>query len=174
VTHDRMVDIELPEPTGTFECPICRIDHPHAHTDAQEKAYREEQLRGQFQHGSESKDGWNRIELKQPKERGWYLCRGIEIPADQFGKPKDIWDHHPRWSQLSWFNWVRSGGMRGWSENEIPEVLFFDPIYGGWQLRNLLGNAVVSGAESRHRVTAYPKYWRELPGFTNSGGSEHD
>ena len=151
----------MAEPIGTFACPICGVDVPHSHTEDEQKAYHEEQLR--------PKDGWIRAQLQKPKERGWYLCRGVEIDRDQFGKAKDIWDHHPRWSQLSWFKWVRDGGARGWMEYEIPEVLFFDPIYGGWQLRNLLGNAVPSGAESRHRVMADPKYWRELPGFTPSG-----
>lgn len=154
----------MSEPKGTSACPICGLEIPHPHTEAEQSAYREEQLRGAV-------DGWIRTELRRPKERGWYLCRGVEVPADQFGKPKDFWDNHPRWSQLSWFKWVRTGGARGWSESEIPEVLFFDPMWGGWQLLNLLGNAVPSGAESRHRVEAKPKYWRELPGFTASGGT---
>jgi|ERR1700733_3383086 len=137
MTHDRMAGIELSEPKGTFACPICGIDVPHPHTESEQKAYREEQLRGGI-----GVDGWIRNELRRPKERGWYLCRGIDVPADQFGKPKDFWDHHPRWSQLSWFKWVRTGGASGWSESEIQEVLFFDPMWGGWRLRNLLGNAV--------------------------------
>ncbi len=145
-------------PTGTFACPICGTEVPHPHTEAEQKAYREEQLHPR-------QDGWNRTELKKPNKRGWYLCVGVEVPADQYGKPKDFWDNNEQWSQLSWFAWVRLGGARGWSENEIQEVLFYDPMYGGWQLRNFLGNAVISGAESRHQVRANPKYWRELPYF---------
>jgi hypothetical protein len=156
--------LSMSELVGTFACPICGVDVPHPHSDAQQKAYHEEQLRGGI-----ACDGWIRAELRQPKERGWYLCLGVEVPPDQFGKPKDFYDRNDRHSQLHWFNWVRQAGNVGWSDQEIQEVLFYEPIYGGWRLRNCLGNAVRSGAESRHRVAAYPKYWRELPGFTNSG-----
>lgn len=180
MTVDRMVGIELSELAGTFACPICGVDKPHPHTEEQQKAYHEEQLRGSFHANG---DGWIRTELRQPKERGWYLCRGVEVPPDQFGKPKDFWDRNDRWSQLHWFNWVRHAGNSGWSEEEIQEVMFYEPIYGGWRLRNFLGNAVPSGAESRHRVTAYPKYWRQLPDFalkirteqsTPQRGLDHD
>jgi len=159
----------MTEAQGTFACPICGVESPHSHSEATQAAYREEQISGRF-YGEG--DGWIRTELHRPKERGWYLCLGVEIDADQFGKPKDIWERHDRWSQLSWFKWVRQGGARGHLESDIPEVLYYDPFYGGWQLRNLLGNAVYSGAENRHRVQAEPKYWRELPPFIKRGTSE--
>jgi hypothetical protein len=154
------------EVSGTFACPICGVDMPHSHSETEQKAYHEEQLRGQL-HGNEG-DGWIRTELRRPKARGWYLCRGVEVHADQFGKPEDIWHHHPWWSQLSWFKWVREAGRHGYSDSEIAEVLHFDPYHGGFTLRNYLGDAVVSGAESRYPVIARPKYWRELPGFAKA------
>lgn len=155
--------LTVDEPTGTFACPICGTDKPHCHTEGEQKAYHEEQLRGQPLHA----DGWIRSDLQMPKERGWYLCRGVEIEADQYGKPADFWDHHPRWSQISWFLWVRAAANQGYSDSQIPEVLYFDPMWSPYSftLRNFLGNAVPSGAESRHRVVAHAKYWRQVPAF---------
>jgi hypothetical protein len=143
------------EMRGTYDCPICGIDYPHHHPDEKVLAYREDQIH--------RNDGWTSTAHHQPKERGWYLCLGVEIDPDQYGKKKDFWDHHPLWHQLSWFLWVRSGANAGHNNDEIPEVLYYDQTYSRWSLRNLLGNATRSGAESRKTVFAKPKYWRELP-----------
>lgn len=142
--------------TGTFSCPICGVGVPHSHTETEQKAYHEEQLRGQM-HGNTG-DGWIRSDLRRPKERGWYLCRGVEITHPEH-------PYNERDSQLSWFIWVRDAARHGLMDSEICEVLHFDPIYGGFTLRNRLGNAVHSGAESRWPVICHPKYWRELPEF---------
>jgi hypothetical protein len=157
--------METEELRGSFACPICGRDTPHHHSDEQVVAYQENELhRG---------DGWISVTLRQPTKRGWYLCSDIVVDPNQYGKKKDFWDHHPLWSQLSWFLWVRDGGRSGNMDNEIQEVLFYDPLDGGWRLRNLLGNAAVSGAESRRTVHATPKYWRELPANRQStGGSD--
>lgn len=145
------------EPQGTFDCPICGVGTPHPHSEEQQAAYREEQLAGRFP----AKDGWHRTILIVPKQHGWYLCREIEIPRDQYGPlGNDIFNLNPRAAQLSWFLWVREGGER--YDKNIPEVLHFEPTRG-WRLRNLLGDAVRSGAESRREVAATPKYWREFP-----------
>ena len=146
---------EAEEPQGTFACPICGIDTPHWHSDEQTSAYREDQIYRD--------DGWTSAAHQQPKNRGWYLCLHVAIPREQFGEKKDFWDIHTMWSQLSWFLWVRDGGCQSRLSSEIPEVLWFDPLYKRWQLRNLLGNATPSGAETRKSVLALPKYWRELP-----------
>jgi len=148
------------ELVGTFTCPICGHDQPHAHSDIQQKAYHEEQLRA----GWPAVDGWNRTDVQTPTGAGWYLCRGIEVPQEQYGKAKDFWHPNEMESQLSWFKWVRTGGCNSHTSDEIGEVLYFDPNFG-FMLRNLLGNAVRSGDESRRRVIACPKYWRELPPF---------
>ena len=86
---------------GTFACPICGLDKPHHHPDEQVAAYREDQVR---------RDGWTSVAHRQPKESGWYLCLGIEVDPDQYGKKKDFWTPNERWSQLSWFRWVRNAG----------------------------------------------------------------
>lgn len=141
---------------GTFACPICGLDRPHHHPEAQVVAYREDQIRA---------DGWISTAHRQPEGRGWYLCKDIEIDPEQYGPIRDQdddWSYqNPRWSQLSWFLWVRDGGEVG---DHPPDVLFYDRSCRNWRLRNLLGNAVRSGAESRFAVFAQPKYWRELPG----------
>lgn len=137
---------------GTYTCPICGLDKPHHHPDEQVLAYREDQIR---------RDGWTSAAHRQPKESGWYLCFGVEVNPDQYGKKKDFWTANERWSQLSWFIWVREAGSHGVAECEIPEVLYFDRN-SGWKLRTFLGNAIVSGAESRFPVYAKPKYWRDL------------
>ena len=155
--------MEEQELHGSSVCPICGVDRPHWHSDEQTAAYREDQV-----HGG---DGWTSVALRQPKEWGFYLCLDVRIDPDQYGKPKDFWQGHERWSQLSWFLWVRDGGKMGRTERDIPEVLFYDNIQGNWQLRNLLGNAAVSGAESRHPVIANPRYWRPLPVARKSTGS---
>jgi len=152
----------IEELRGTFACPICGYDKPHAHSDAEQKAYHEEQLRSQWP----STDGWKRTIIKKPPIPGWYLCRGIEIPGDQYGEKKDFWDRHPMFSQLAWFIWCREGGQHGDAGNDIPEVLYFESLPNArFVLRNLLGDAVPDGHENRRRVIAYPKYWRELPAF---------
>lgn len=143
------------EAQGTMACPICGVDRPHWHSDEQTAAYREDQIH--------QGDGWVSAAHRQPAVPGWYLCADIKIDRKQFGEKKDFWAPNDRWSQLSWFLWVREAGTHGAWENEIPEVLFYDPRAGGWFLRNFLGNAVPSGAESRHAVSAEPKYWRDLP-----------
>jgi hypothetical protein len=145
---------------GTFACPICGYDKPHAHSEEEQKAYHEEQLRGQFP----STDGWNRTAIKKPTMPGWYLCRGIEIPPDQYGVKKDFWTPNQRYSQLSWFLWCRKAGQNGCFGDEVPEVLYFSRE-SVFSLRNFLGDAVPSGHENRRRVVAYPKYWREIPSF---------
>ncbi len=125
-------------------------------------AYHEEQLREQFP----STDGWNRTELKKPPMEGWYLCRGVEIPPDQYGVKKDFWDRNQMYSQLSWFVWCREAGQNGSAREDVAEVLYFKPLPNAmFFLRNCLGDAVPSGHENRKRVIAYPKYWRELPSF---------
>ena len=136
---------------GTFSCPICGYDKPHAHSDEQTAAYHEDQIHRD--------DGWINAAHQDPERSGWYLCSGVQIDPEQFGKPEDFWDRNDRRSQLSWLIWVRNGASYG----DIPEVLFFERTSGGWQLRNLLGDAVVSGADCRYAVHAKPKYWRELP-----------
>ena len=157
-------ETDMSEPTGTFACPICGVDVPHPHTEEEQAAYREEQVSGRWYNS----DGWNRTLLRRPKERGWYLCRGVEVPRDQYGPSSgDIWNPNERWSQLSWFLWVREAARGGLMDEEICEVLHFDPMHNGFTLRNFLGNAVVSGAESRRPVVAYPKYWRRLPEFSD-------
>lgn len=147
----------MTEAEGTFACPICGYDKPHHHSDKQVAAYREDQARN---------DGWTSAQHRNPKKSGWYLCLGVEIDLHQYSEPKGFWGHHPRWSQLSWLKWVREAGARQGadSEHEVQEVLYFDALgQRGWYLRNWLGNAVPSGAESRFSVGAQPKYWRDLP-----------
>lgn len=145
---------------GTFACPICGHDKPHHHPDKQVAAYREDQVRN---------DGWISTAHRQPNKGGWYLCLGVEVPNDYGKNPDDGFLAHQRWSVISWLNWVRNGGAicgrYTTTESEIQEVLFYDHdgVFRGWRLRNLLGNAVPSGAESRFAVYAKPKYWRELP-----------
>ena len=129
---------------GTFSCPICGHDKPHGHYEETIAAYREDQMRS---------DGWTSTAARRPKRDGWYLCMGVTIPLDQAGTPTD--------SQLHWFHWVREGAART-RETEVPEVLYFASSFG-WSLRNLLGNASYSGDESRWRVQADAKYWREVP-----------
>lgn len=136
----------MSEATGTFACPICGYDKPHPHSEAEQAAYREDQMRGN--------DGWTSNAKRRPAKRGWYLCRDVEVPFKRPGF--DDWN--PRSSQLSWFLWVRDGASCG---DKVPEVLHFDGTR--WSLRNLLGNAAVSGAESRYEVEACPRYWREVP-----------
>ena len=145
-------------PTGTFACPICGYDKPHHHPEEQVEAYRADAVRD---------DGWTTTQARNPKESGWYLCSGIEVDLEQFGEPSGFYDHHPKWSQLHWLKWVRQAGNAGlYNERDIPEVLYFDKRqdhFGGWRLRNFLGNAVASGAESRFPVHAQPKFWRPIP-----------
>lgn len=142
-------------PQGTFACPICGHDKPHPHSDEEIAAYRDNQMRGD--------DGWTSCVLGKPTKSGWYLCLGIKVPLDQKQAPKDVWDNSkPQWSQLSWFLWVREGAARD-METRVPEVLYYDHLLQRWSLRNLLGNAVPSGEESRWAVIAYPKYWRSVP-----------
>ncbi len=131
------------EARGTFACPICGVPHPHAHSEQTQIAYREDQIRS---------DGWISTAKIRPTEAGWYLCMGIVIPRVQ-----NWMDEH----QLDWFLWVREAVARGDGEL-IPEVLYFDG-QGSWSLRNMLGNAVYSGAENRRQVFADVKYWRPVP-----------
>jgi hypothetical protein len=84
----------------------------------------------------------------------WYLCSDVEIPQPDGD------------SQLSWFLWVREGAAQG--NNRIQEVLHFDALWRHWSLRNLLGNATVSGAENRHEVRAMPRYWRDPPALPDT------
>ena len=153
---------EQTEARGTFACPICGYDKPHHHPDNQVAAYREDQMRN---------DGWISTTHRNPRESGWYLCLGVDVPADQYGTSRGIGDN-PRWSQLSWFKWVRdaavhAAGAHYVSEAELQEVLFFDDRPGaavrGWRLRNFLGDATPSGVETRRAVWAQPTFWRELP-----------
>ena len=146
-------DNRQPPIRGTFACPICGVDTPHGHSQKEIDAYQAD-MRAQ--------DGWTSTACRQPKESGWYLCVDIEVPQNQYGEKNDFWHSHPKWSQLWWFKWVREIGARG-QEDNVPEVLYWDRTYNGWQLRNYLGDAVPSGEESRYRVIALPKYWRELP-----------
>jgi hypothetical protein len=141
------------EAIGTFACPICGYDKPHSHDDAVVAAYREDQIRN---------DGWISAIKQLPTKSGWFLCLGIEVAADQRGKPAHFDDYRPQWSQLSWFKWVREGAARD-VEARVPEVLYWDHIYSTWSLRNLLGNAVPSGEDVRWRVLASPRYWRDVP-----------
>lgn len=135
----------LSAPNGTFACPICGRDTPHPHTKKVQDAYLEDQLRN---------DGWTSTAKRLPKESGWYLCLGVVVPRGQYGTSSD--------SQLDWFLWVRDGGARD-VETKVPEVLYFNHTEGSWRLRNLLGNATLSGAENRWRVQADPRYWRDIP-----------
>ena len=130
------------EARGTFSCPICGYDKPHAHSKAETAAYREDQIRN---------DGWTSA-AKHPSESGWYLCMGVNIDRKQ--RYED--------AQLSWFLWVREGAARGIATN-IPEVLYFEKSMQRWSLRNALGNACISGAENRWLVVAQPRYWRVVP-----------
>ena len=134
-------------PSGTFACPICGHDRPHAHTEAEKHGYWEDQVRA---------DGWTSTDKQRPKERGWYLCLGVEFPKEACGFRRD---------QLSWFKWVRDAMCRGQRDAEIPEVLYFDQ-FDGWSLRNALGDAHYDGSEGRHRVVVYPRYWREIPALS--------
>lgn len=132
---------------GTFACPICGYDKPHGHSEEVQAAYRDDQIRN---------DGWTSTIKRTPAESGWYLCADVEVPYNG--------DH-----QLSWFLWVRQGAARG---EKVPEVLYWDAMYQSWTLRNLLGNATVSGEESRHRVYAAPRYWRDVPPVTPNARNE--
>lgn len=134
---------------GTFACPICGDDTPHGHSEDVQTAYREDQIRN---------DGWTSAIKRKPEKSGWYLCSGIEVPFNP-KKRSDGWMGQ-RSAQLSWFLWVR-GAMNFWGAP--PEVLYWDDVMQQWYLRNCLGNASVSGAESRYRVHATVKYWREIP-----------
>lgn len=113
----------------------------------------------------ERADGWTSTAHRQPKEDGWYLCLGIEIDLEQYGSPKDFWHANERRSQLSWLLWVREAGASYCAAGGIQEVLRFERSHGRpvWTLRNFLGNATPSGAESRFAVEAQPEYWRDLP-----------
>lgn len=148
-----MSELEDEESRGTFACPICGLDTPHYHSEEQVAAYREDTIRH---------DDWVSAAHRNPKESGWYLCLGVEVDPSQYGEPKSFMGNE-RWSQLSWLLWVRFGGNNGSRPEEIPEVLWYGLRDGRWRLRNLLGNAVRSGAESRFAVRACPKYWRALP-----------
>jgi hypothetical protein len=136
------------EPQGTFECPICGLDQPHYHPPTQVNAYHADQIRN---------DGWVSVAHKLPRKSGWYLCTRVNIDADQYN------DHGSRSQQLGWLLWVRDGGSFYDRLHQIPEVLYYDHVEQSWQLLNLLGNAVPSGAESRFPVYARPKYWQPLP-----------
>ena len=141
---------------GTFACPICGRDTPHSHSEDAVQGYRSDSIRD---------DGWVSAAYKQPEERGWYLCLDVKINLLQYGDPPKMFSgSNELYSQLWWFNWVRSGGEGSTLRKDIPEVLYFEgaPSFS-WRLRNLLGNASVSGAESRRTVMATPKYWRQLP-----------
>lgn len=132
---------------GTFACPICGVGEPHGHPDDVIAAYRYDQVRN---------DGWTSTIKALPKHSGWYLCREVTIPRKQ---NQDASVLNP---QLSWFLWVRDGAARD-IETAVPEVLHYEALDQRWSLRNLLGNATMSGAESRYRVYASPRYWREVP-----------
>lgn len=77
---------------GTFACPICGVDTPHAHREDEQRGYWEDQIR---------RDGWNSFATRTPKESGWYLCNGITVPPDQQREPKSFGDYTPKWSQLN-------------------------------------------------------------------------
>ena len=126
---------------GTFSCPICGYDQPHSHSDEEQAAYRDDQIRN---------DGWISAIKQTPAKSGWYLCADIEVPCNG--------DH-----QLSWFLWVRQGAARG---EKVPEVLYWDKMYNNWSLRNLLGNATESGKDLRRNIYAIPRYWRDVPPVT--------
>src|SRR5690242_21053165 len=117
---------------GTFACPICGQDTPHGHPNEVVVAYRADQIRN---------DGWTSTIKAQPTESGWYLCRDVDVPSTQ-----NLND-----SQLGWFLWVRDGKAQG---QQIPEVLHYCRMRQRWTLRNLLGNASISGRESRWEVEA--------------------
>lgn len=147
---------ELDAPQGTFACPICGVAKPHHHPDKQVAAYRDDQIRG---------DGWTSYDHKSPSKDGWYLCVGIEVGQDQYGsKDEHGFQARERWAVLSWFKWVRDAAARHQPETEVPEVAYFYSEYGRpvWHLRNFLGNAVPSGAESRWPVQVRPKFWRAV------------
>lgn len=135
------------EANGTFACPICGHAEPHGHPGDVIAAYRDDQVRG---------DGWTSTIKARPKRSGWYLCREVTIPRQQNQ------DESTLQPQLSWFLWVREGAARD-IETAVPEVLYYEALDQRWSLRNLLGNATISGAERRYRVYASPRYWREVP-----------
>jgi hypothetical protein len=135
---------------GTFACPICGLDKPHAHSEAEQKGYREDQIRN---------DGWTSTAKRRPSESGWYLCMDVEVPREQYGQ----YDDSPNARQLSWFLWVRSATVNPIQEKSVPEVLHFDRVTQRWTLRNCLGDATPSGREMRVEVSAKPRYWRSVP-----------
>ena len=165
-SHTDAENVITDEPEGTYACPICGLDRPHYHPDEQVAAYREDQVRS---------DGWTSTAHRLPKKRGFYLCLGVEVDPNQFGTKKDFWTPNARWSQLAWFKWVRDGGANYIPERQIQEVLYLEDNYGQpyWRLRNLLGNAVPSGVESRFAVRASPKFWRNLPEPTQDSSSNN-
>lgn len=94
-------------------------------------------------------DGWRSVADRQPDDSGWYLCHNVEVAS------------RPENPQHCWFIWVRDFMTR--DTKPIPEVLFYYRSTKSCYLRNALGNAVVSGRESRTPVVAQPTYWRKVP-----------
>lgn len=147
---------EVNEAQGTFACPICGYDEPHAHSEAEQQAYRDDQIRN---------DGWRSALIKRPTESGWHLCIGVEVA------------HIKDDSQRHWFLWVRDFmmGVSGcWKQEQVPEVLYYSKSDDAWMLRNALGNATSSGKEMRRPVEARVKLWREIPSIGKSTSPTKD
>lgn len=130
------------EPVGTFACPICGHDKPHAHTVEAASAYNDDQIRN---------DGWTSSACRMPKEKGFYLIKDftfLNVDSARYSYVKLL---------AGWRRPCPSLGM-------APEVAEYGHIHEPDYFRLLYHPIANDRVEQSYLpVLVHPKFWRPLP-----------